>query len=400
MFLQIFSVVFVIGVAFALLTLAASFLRFQWMTQRLHEAAEEEVGPFGKFRLKVVEALGSLHQTPAPFSILFVEPVWPHAINPATDSTAIQEARRLLDSRLQEGLRATDTVIELPDEKCWAILGEFGRSPANAIVQRLNEQAEKKSLRLASGQLLRVPWRIGMVHYPEHGPRADALIATARTAMESARNKASAACVVPPLPPEAPSEIGDDSADASPPPKQISNLIDPLTGVLRAERLGTALQKLLSRQRKAGLGASVIQLMIDGMDQYHRHYGQDGVDHILKRVADILATETRETDILARSGTSGFVVVMDCPPKPTLAAAQRLINQIKRLPIRVGSVALKVSACAGVAGYPDHSGYPRELLAFAEVAMETARNRGRSMAVGYQAQMLRQESRDVPVDRF
>ncbi len=372
----------VVALAFGALTLISSFIRFQMMTQRVKGELPEDASPLELFQLQVVRELGALHQAPDPFSVLWIAPVCPANIEQMTDEEERQALLRQWADELRSNLRNADLVMEQDDFTC-ALLAKFPRAQARKIVQRVTDRLSRSSIKLPNGQTQRWGLHAGMVHYPDHGEKAAELIEQAQQALAVARQSAGSALHVPG---GDPAEAEQDEAKApSEPPKNVRPLLDELTGVLRAERLGTALQRMLSRQRKEGEGLSVIYFAIDNFPQYQDHYKREAGDHVLKGFADMLSVHTRETDILARAAEAEFVAVLGCPPREAFVAAQRLVAEIKRTSIRLGSLSLKVSVCAGVAGYPDHSTQPRDLLTFAQTATAQAQAKGRSSAVLYQA---------------
>jgi diguanylate cyclase (GGDEF)-like protein len=393
MLTHVFTFIAVVIATFCLLALTVSYIRFYFVTHRVRQADPEQVNPTDTFQLRVVQMLGGMHQSSAPFTVMHVAPQWPETV-PENLRT---EALDAVAERLRKTLRQTDTVTVLPTGQC-AVLGSFGSESADKVSTRLHEKFAKSSLTLPSNQALRLPVCIGMAHHPEHGDRAQQLITASQSALQEALTSGTeGVCAAP----GADAPATGESAPDTPPPRSVNTLLDEVTGVLRPERLGTALQKMVARQRKEGLGVSVVYFSIDLYPQYVSRYKQEAANQILKGFADLLSAHTRETDILARADEADFAVVMDCPPTTALLASQRLVAHAKRVPFRVGATSLRINVNAGVAGHPDHSGYPREMLDFARTAMETARQKGRSVSMIYHPSMNRANATTAPrLDRF
>ncbi len=396
---ETFMFMVVVVVAFGVLTLITSFVRFQMMTQRLKGDVPEDASPAEIFQLQVVRELGALHQSPEPFSVLWMAPARPPDIDMLIDQEGQHVLMREWADELRNSMRKKDLIMVQDGFAC-SVLAKLPQTKAKQIIQRVTDRLSRLDVRLPNGKTQRWGVHVGMVHYPVHGEKAADLVAEAQQALVVARGTVGGALHVPGQD-AAPVEEAD-TEQAGTPPKNVKALLDELTGVLRAERLGTALQRMLARQRKDGEALSVVYFAIDNFKQYQDHYKREASDHVLKSFADMLSVHTRETDILARAAESEFVAVMGCPPREAFVAAQRLVAEIKRTPIRLGTLNLKVSVCAGVAGFPDHSAQPRELLVFAQTATAQAQARGRSSAALYQVETQRkaQPTRTRPLDSF
>ena len=395
---NVFTFLVVVAISFAILALITSFVRFHLLTQRIQQADPSEVDPEDVFQLRIVQELGALHQSPAPFSVLLLEPAVPPDFEAKNGSEAISEWGDAFVKKLRSMVRANDEVFRFEGNQC-GILGRFPVDRAETVARRLSSEIARVSVPLGSGVTVRWPVHIGLVSHPEHGDRAVDLLDQARTALAEARKGGAVRYHILPAPGLA--KEGREAAQAAAQrDQQASALLDELTGVLRPERLGTAMQKFIARQRKANRAVSVIYLSVDYFQQYRDHYNPEAADTVLKGVADLLSTRTRETDVLARAAESEFAVVMDCAPVQALSAAQRLSAEIKKVPFRSGSTNLRITVSIGVAGYPDHSGQARELLSFAESAMAAARARGRSVCLIYQPAMQPRQQEAGPRDVF
>lgn len=326
--MQAFAFLFVVAVSFAVITLLASLIRFHLLTQRVAQADATDVDPQDLFQLRVMQELGAFHQSPEPFCVCLVEPDIPPGFEAAHGAEAVEAALQLWLAQLKTCVRSTDYVSPYQDGS-YGVLGLFPLSRAEAVGQRVARAMKGTSLRAEGGLVVRWGARIGVAAHPEHGEKAGALIAQARAALDQARQQVAGAVVVHALP--APDAFPDSpGVEEKATPSDSSNLLDPLTGVLRAERFGTALQKMVAKQRSNGLGVSVVYCSIDLFRQYQDHYNQQATDTLVKGLADVLVDYTRETDVLARIDESEFALVLDAAPPAALEAAQRLVAQVKR----------------------------------------------------------------------
>ena len=387
----ILSFVAVVVLSFVVVTLIASFLRYYMLTQRVQDADANDLAPKDRFYMQVVRELGALHQTPAPFSVLLFDPGMTGEFNGTEGTEAADTYREELESVIRQGLRRQDFVSGYEDGLV-AVLGRFASPQVEAITQRLSEHIARSPVQIPGGNPVRSAVTLGAACYPEHGSTASELIEQARHALDQALTKGRGQIHCLPVE-QSPSEEEADTATrgGATKKKDTRQQLDPLTGVLRHERFGTALRKVVAQQRVEGGAVCVLCVSIDHFKQYVDHYRQEGTDHLLKEVADLLADRTRETDLLARTGESDFALALDCAPTDGLKAAQRVVSAIKNHPLRIGDATVGITASAGVAGHPDHTGQARVMLSLAQIAMRAARSRGRDLALLFEPDM-QQES--------
>lgn len=391
----ILSFVAVVVLSFVVVTLIASFLRYYMLTQRVQDADENDLAPKDRFYMQVVRELGALHQTPAPFSVLLVDPRMTGEFNGTEGTVAADTYREELESVIRQGLRCQDFVSAY-ENGLVAVLGRFAFPQVEAITQRLSEHIARSPVLIPGGNPVRSAVTIGAACYPVHGSTASELIEQARHALDQALTKGRGQIHCLPVE-QSSSEKEADTATTQgdgTKKKDTRQQLDPLTGVLRHERFGTALRKVVAQQRMEGGAVCVLCVSIDHFQQYVDHYRQEGADHLLKEVADLLADRTRETDLLARTGESDFALALDCAPTDGLKAAQRVVSAIQNHPFRIGDATVGITASAGVAGHPDHTGQARVMLSLAQIAMRAARSRGRDLALLFEPDM-QQESGPV-----
>lgn len=388
-FSQLGAFVLVVIISFSGVALLASSIRFHMLSHRMKHASVDDANPGDLLQLRIVQQLGAFHQTPVPFVLLLLEP----------DALAEIEGERharLMDAfyeSARKAVREGDFTILYEGRWIGMLLPGDVRG-AMALAKRLQDALSQNALRTGDDEpLVKTTVSIGMASFPEHGQRAADLLAAVRGALEVARTASGArleyAGDVPPEPQAAEREVD-----------QKSGILDELTGVLRADRLGTAMQKFVARVRKENRPVSAIYLAVDFFKQYQDHYSPQATDMILKGLADVLSRRTRESDLLARADESEFVVVMDASPEDAMAMAQRLSVEIKRIPFRVAQSSLKITISAGVAGFPDHTGLAQQIYEFAETAMAAAQAKGRSVCLMYQPSMRPRGTVHRPMDVF
>ena len=101
---------------------------------------------------------------------------------------------------------------------------------------------------------------------------------------------------------------------------------DQLTGLKNRRAMSTAMDQLIT----VGRPFACMHLDLDYFKSVNDTYGHAAIDTVLQRVADVLNTETRSTDVVARVGDE-FVLLLDgITDGETLdKVAKRIITQLE-----------------------------------------------------------------------
>ncbi len=154
---------------------------------------------------------------------------------------------------------------------------------------------------------------------------------------------------------------------------------DSLTGLWNHRAFHERLRHELVRASALHDQVGLIILDLDDFKKVNDVYGHGVGDHVLAGFGDILRSAVRTGDAVCRIGGEEFAIVL---PSGTLETSLRLAE-------RVGSTIETTSfdpvgpmtVSIGVAIGPDHAANPRELVACAEVAMMSAKSRGKHRIV-------------------
>ncbi|MEA4999242.1 MAG: EAL domain-containing protein [Candidatus Limiplasma sp.] len=120
----------------------------------------------------------------------------------------------------------------------------------------------------------------------------------------------------------------------------------------------------------------VLYLDLDSFKDVNDTFGHDVGDQVLRAVANRLTEIIDPTDRLYNFGADEFVVVLnDATPVACEGTIKRILRQIEK-PIMLGGTVFHITACMGVAGYPEDGETCDELLKNADAAMYRAKERG------------------------
>jgi len=160
--------------------------------------------------------------------------------------------------------------------------------------------------------------------------------------------------------------------------------LDGLTCIANRRSFDETLQKEWSRSIRGEKSIGLIMLDIDFFKLYNDHYGHQGGDDCLKRVAKCLESAIhRETDLLARYGGEEFSTVLpDTDLNGAIKVAEEMRLTIKDLRIEhaKSKVTDIVSISFGVSAVTPLQGMNQEvLIAAADQALYKAKDEGRDM---------------------
>jgi two-component system chemotaxis family response regulator WspR len=160
--------------------------------------------------------------------------------------------------------------------------------------------------------------------------------------------------------------------------------LDGLTGIANRRSFDETLQKEWNRSIRGEKSIGLIMLDIDFFKLYNDHYGHQGGDDCLKRIAEGLDSAIhRETDLLARYGGEEFSTVLpDTDLNGAIKVAEEMRLTIKDLRIEhaKSKVTDIVSISIGVSAVIPLQGMNQEvLIAAADQALYKAKEEGRDM---------------------
>ena len=158
---------------------------------------------------------------------------------------------------------------------------------------------------------------------------------------------------------------------------------DPLTGLFNRRRFEQDVERELARSRRDRSAATLLAIDLDHFKEVNDSYGHSAGDELIKRVAELLRTRLRTTDLLARLGGDEFAAMLP----GTDAAAARLVAagllQALRSEPRPGPLPGRQTVTASIGIVTFEGGEEltaAELLAEADIAMYDAKEAGRDRA--------------------
>lgn len=146
------------------------------------------------------------------------------------------------------------------------------------------------------------------------------------------------------------------------------------------ERLSEEFQ----RAQKYNLQLSFLMMDVDHFKKYNDKYGHLVGDAVLREIARIMKSCSREIDLLGRFGGEEFAIILpDTSKEGALLAAERIRQQIAKQQINVYDEELKATISIGVANYPADAKISEELIDKSDWALYRAKKMGRNRVCAF-----------------
>ncbi|MCY7302008.1 MAG: diguanylate cyclase [Thermoleophilia bacterium] len=154
---------------------------------------------------------------------------------------------------------------------------------------------------------------------------------------------------------------------------------DSLTGLWNHRAFHERLRNEVVRASTERSTVALLMLDLDDFKRVNDIYGHAVGDQVLVELAVELRASVRQSDDVCRTGGEEFAIIM---PAGDLGAAQQLAKRVaERIALATFDPVGPMTLSIGIAIGPEHAANPRELVACAELAMMTAKARGKCRVV-------------------
>jgi len=155
---------------------------------------------------------------------------------------------------------------------------------------------------------------------------------------------------------------------------------DPMTLCLNRRALRRNFEVQFTKAKTDGTHLSCLMADIDFFKSVNDRYGHATGDQVIKGIADVLKTCTRDSDLVGRYGGEEFCVVFpDLDLKQAAQIAERIRHTIEKKPC--GGV--EITASLGVSSLEHNANNPDELINQADKALYAAKNSGRNRVINW-----------------
>jgi len=154
---------------------------------------------------------------------------------------------------------------------------------------------------------------------------------------------------------------------------------DSLTGLINRRRFQEELERSIAFTQRYKQQGALLFIDLDQFKYINDTYGHQYGDEYLLDVSRRLAKVLRKTDILGRLGGDEFgVIIPSVTESESETVANALLGTLSQEMIECDNKLIHISASIGIAFFPTQGYIASDLLAKADAAMYTAKNKGRS----------------------
>ena len=159
---------------------------------------------------------------------------------------------------------------------------------------------------------------------------------------------------------------------------------DPLTGCLNRRSFNELFEQSFNHARSQHLELTCIMVDIDHFKRVNDNYGHGIGDDVIKLLADILVSCTRDEDIVSRYGGEEFCIILPgINISKALSVAERIRLKIKKESIDTFESGPHITASFGVSSILDHAKDPAKLNDQADQALYIAKETGRNRVINW-----------------
>ncbi len=159
---------------------------------------------------------------------------------------------------------------------------------------------------------------------------------------------------------------------------EFATRFDRLTHLPNRQTFEVDLDGLLDSCRRLGHGLATIYVDIDHFVEINDALGYDQGDRLLVELTRRLRECQRATDLVSRVSSDEFVLAFPCAQLATdVRRVVRRVQNVFRQPFVLDGRERQVTACLGVALFPENGDSSRELIRNADVAKNRAKLAGR-----------------------
>lgn len=157
-------------------------------------------------------------------------------------------------------------------------------------------------------------------------------------------------------------------------------LTDPLTRLWNRAGMSELMKRAWAQAVRQQTEIVVVMADIDHFKQINDEHGHHGGDAALREVSRAMLSAVRSEDVVGRVGGEEFLIILtDCAKGAALDTADRIRQAVEKTAVYVDKGPLKVTISMGVAALvPDKDDVPGALVKMADLALYTAKARGRN----------------------
>ncbi|STX41805.1 sensor histidine kinase [Legionella donaldsonii] len=167
---------------------------------------------------------------------------------------------------------------------------------------------------------------------------------------------------------------------------KMRSIRDPLTNLYNRSYLEEFFSRELQRAKRQNNNLAIVMMDLDHFKKVNDTYGHEAGDIVLIEVANLLARNIRETDIVCRYGGEEILLLL-----VEVNSAEEVYERIDQLRQEIGKLEIsfqgklleRITASFGIAMMPEHADTQSALIEIADRALYQAKKQGRNKVVYY-----------------
>lgn len=414
---SVLGVVVAVVASFAIITLIASYFRFQRIVEVAEKTQPEEMGATASdvLRVQMARCLAGCARRGVTFCLALIR----------VDNPAVKVH---MGSDLMEAIRHSARLNDISciyDEKTGVLLFEADPLDAERILARISAY-----LVTACPEITAEDVRVGISSYPGHGLRGKDLIDVAEGAL--GETDANIPIIMPEIvdvdaeddeeeedddevvdteecseeesdvekaaeaedavdesdedeSAEAEEEVEEEVAVADQSDKKDkessgrrargkSNVVDELTGVLKPSAVSAFMQRSMSELRRKKASVALFCIGVNNIEHIRRFHGEEAADDVLVAVSKILQDHVRTDDLIGRHEKYAFLVLAEATLEQAEIIGKRVSTLVQQAQIISGNKKLKTTVTLGVATYPEHGRNLHQLYQAGQKVLDHSRD--------------------------
>jgi diguanylate cyclase (GGDEF)-like protein/putative nucleotidyltransferase with HDIG domain len=177
---------------------------------------------------------------------------------------------------------------------------------------------------------------------------------------------------------------------------------DPLTGLNNRFGFREALDLEVERVRRSNGKLAIVSADVDGLQELNERAGRHAGDATLRRIARVIGTVKRQSDVAARVAGGEFALVL---PDTDSEGALGFVERVRKaIDAEFSADLMTVGVSFGVASQPTHGQTAASLIRACDEAVAAAKNDGGNRAILHHPELRglhrKRDGTDVEVDRY
>ncbi len=163
-----------------------------------------------------------------------------------------------------------------------------------------------------------------------------------------------------------------------------------MTGLFNRRYFNERIDTEVRRSARSGQTLSLVILDIDHFKKVNDQFGHLQGDKVLQLVAKAILQSVRRSDIVVRYGGEEIALIL---PDTSKRRAHQVCEQLRTAiaeSTRQSSISdglPKVTVSCGIAGFPDDGKYQKQIVEKADLALYSAKNKGRDRVEIYESSL-------------